>query len=81
MGVIAYEVLLGRLPPPMPGGFASFFDARVKAIGGDLRSGGVAADVAGLIAAMLAASPRRRPQAARDIALLLQAALADLRTA
>ncbi|MEW6437671.1 MAG: serine/threonine-protein kinase [Pseudomonadota bacterium] len=81
MGVIAYEILRGCLPPPAPMGLASVFDGRGKTIDGDLRAAGAPAAVAGLVAQMLAASPRRRPQAARDIALALQTALADIRTA
>ncbi len=81
MGVMTYEILLGRLPPPAPMGFAAFFDRRGKTILRELRAAGVPQNPTTLVAQMLAASPRRRPQSAREIALRLQAALAELRPA
>ena len=78
MGVIAYEVLTGRLPSG-PAHFA--FGSRGNAVSDELRAAGMPKDAAKLIAAMLSVSPRQRPQTAREIALALQTALSDMRAA
>ncbi|MEI9914994.1 MAG: serine/threonine-protein kinase [Methylovirgula sp.] len=79
MGVIAYEVLTGQVPPA-PAHLA-FFDIRRKKLMGDLRRAGVPIAATRLIARMLSMSPRRRPQTAREIALNLQIALSGMQKA
>lgn len=78
MGVVAYEVLTGHLPPA-PARLA-FFNGREKSLGRDLRDVGVPPDVTKLVARMLSMAPRRRPQTAREVALNLQSALSSLQT-
>jgi tRNA A-37 threonylcarbamoyl transferase component Bud32 len=78
MGVLAYELLVGRLPPVVSAGVTALVSGRSKTVVKDLTAAGASGAIAELVAEMLAIAPRKRPQTARDIALRLQAALADL---
>jgi tRNA A-37 threonylcarbamoyl transferase component Bud32 len=81
MGVIAYEILVGHLPPPAVAGVGSLLDRRAGAIAAELRGAEGAGAPAALVAQMLSVTPRKRPQSARDVALVLQTSLTDLRPA
>ncbi len=79
LGVIAYELLLGKLPRPPAPGLRGFLGGpgRTKAIARELGAASVPNTLAILVARLLSASPRRRPASARDIALTIQALLPE----
>jgi hypothetical protein len=71
LGVVAYELLIGRPPVEAATGLAARlgFDARRRVIATDARAAGLSAPLADLIAALLAVPPWRRPRSARAVAL------------
>jgi hypothetical protein len=71
LGVVAHELLLGRMPTEAATGLAARlgFDRRRRGIASDARAAGLSARLADLIAALLALAARHRPRSARAVAL------------
>jgi tetratricopeptide (TPR) repeat protein len=79
LGVIGYELFLGKLPPPPAQGIRGFLagSRRESRIARELRTVSVPSTLAILLARLLSAAPRRRYVSAKDIAFTIQSSMAE----